>query len=510
VKDSKASYVAKNVSTGVVTQVISLLVSFVSRTIFIIALGNEYLSVNGLFTNVLTILSFTELGIGSAIIYSLYKPIVDNNHSKIGEYINLYATAYRWIACIILGLGICVIPFLDKIINNVPNIHENITVLYVLFLLNTVCSYICGYKKSLLIAYQKNYIVISITTVMHVVQLGLQAIALFVWHDYMLYLYIMIGVTLTINIITTAYVNKIYPWIKQYQKNVLPKVERNQVFLNIKNIVIYKLGSVILGGSDNIIISGIIRTTLVGICSNYVMVISSVTAIVNQAISGISASIGQYNVSASTEDNKRVYDQLCLMSFYAFGSMTVVLSCALSPFIKLWLGESYLLSPVVSLSLALGFYSLTINSIPSSYRSAMGLFKEARLAPFYAAIVNITLSIIGAKIIGLVGVFVATYIARFTTFCVIDPYYVMTRGFRMKPYAYYVQFAIRLVIVLASWYISYTLIDYLHFDGIINLLVSLIISILIFSCLFLCFYARTELFAQVKGRVLNNILLKRK
>jgi O-antigen/teichoic acid export membrane protein len=344
---------------------------------------------------------------------------------------------------------------------------------------------------------------------MHVVQLGLQAIALFVWHDYMLYLYIMIGVTLTINIITTAYVNKIYPWIKEYQRNILPKVERKQVFLNIKNIVIYKLGSVILGGSDNIIISGIIRTTLVGICSNYVMVISAVTAIVNQAISGISASIGQYNVSASTEANKRVYDQLCLMSFFAFGLMTVVLACALSPFIKLWLGESYLLSPAVSLSLALGFYSLTINSIPMSYRYAMGLFKEARIAPFYAAIINIVLSIIGAKTIGLVGVFAATYIARFTTFCVIDPYYIMTRGFNIKPYTYYLQFALRLAIVLAAWYISYTLIDYLHFDGVINLLVSLIISVLIFSCLFLCFYARTELFAQVKGRVLNNIL-KRK
>ena len=153
---------AKNLSIGAGTQILSLLLSFGIRTAFVVTLGIEYLSVNGLFANILTLLSFTELGIGSAINYSLYKPFAEDDREQIGKLTNLLKRAYNYIAIIILILGLCVVPFLKYIITDVPNIKENIPFLYILFLLNTVVSYVYGYKKSVLIADQKNYIVISI------------------------------------------------------------------------------------------------------------------------------------------------------------------------------------------------------------------------------------------------------------------------------------------------------------------------------------------------------------
>lgn len=503
---SRTLNTAKNLSIGAGTQFLSLILSFVTRTVFVVTLGNEYLSINGLFTNILTLLSFTELGIGSAIIYSLYKPLALNDRKQVGKFINLFATAYRYIATAILLLGLCVVPFLNLIISDVPEIKENISLLYVLFLLNTVCSYIYGYKKSLLIADQKNYIVITINTILNIMLVGIQVAILYSTHNFILYLLSFIGITLLNNILTTLYVNKKYSWISEYERFSLKPEERILIFANIKNIVIYKLGSVILNGSSSIIVSGMIKTTLVGICSNYFMIISAVTTIINQGVAGICASIGNYNVTASKEDNESVFKQLCLLSFWAIGMVSIVMSCLLTPFVKLWLGNEYLLDNIVVVILILGFYTLMINSIPSSYRTAMGFFKEARLAPLFAAIINIVAGILGAKLWGLPGVFLATVLARLFTYCIIDPYYVYKKGFEMSPKSYYLRFCIWIAILLVSYIGSYITIKSLGISGIVGLLLDVIVCLLFFNVVFFIIYGRNKDITLIISRIKKNLL----
>ena len=168
---SRTKNTIKNVGIGSALQIFAFLLSFITRSIFLKLLGIEYLSIDGLFANILTILNFTELGIGSAIMYSLYKPIVENNYVKIGALMNLYRRAYCYIACTIFVIGILVIPFLPYIVNDVPQVQEELSLLYFLFLLNTICTYIYGYKKSLLIADQKNYVVLVIYQLVHTFQI---------------------------------------------------------------------------------------------------------------------------------------------------------------------------------------------------------------------------------------------------------------------------------------------------------------------------------------------------
>ncbi|WP_458410181.1 lipopolysaccharide biosynthesis protein [Bacteroides congonensis] len=503
---SRTLNTAKNLSVGSGTQIFSLILSFVSRTVFVVTLGNEYLSVNGLFANVLTLLSFTELGIGSAIIYSLYKPLALDDKEQVGKLINLFATAYRYIIVVILLLGFCVIPFLSLIISDVPDVKENISLLYVLFLLNTVGSYVYGYKKSLLIADQKNYVVITIHTILNTILVGMQIAILYLTHNFILYLLSFIGITLLNNILTTVYVNKKYSWISEYECLKLKAEEWTPIFTNIKNIIIYKLGSVILNGSSNIIVSGMIKTTLVGICSNYFMVINAVTTIINQGVAGICASIGNYNVTASKEDNENVFKQLCLLSFWAIGMVSIGMSCLLTPFVKLWLGTEYLLDSIVVVILVLGFYTLMINSVPSSYRTAMGLFKEARLAPLFAAIINIIAGILAAKLWGLSGVFAATVLARLFTYCIIDPYYVYKKGFEMSPKSYYLRFCIWLAILVVSYIGSYIVIKALGVSGIVGLLMDTIVCLLFFNVVFFIIYGRDKDLRIAVNRIKKNLL----
>lgn len=505
---SRTINTVKNLGIGAGTQIISLLLSFITRTVFVVTLGNEYLSVNGLFTNILTLLSFTELGIGSAIIYSLYRPLALGDREQVGKLINLFSIAYRYIAIAILLLGLCVVPFLSQIISDVPDVKENISLLYILFLLNTVCSYIWGYKKSLLIADQKNYVVITIHTVLNILLVCLQVFILYLTHNFILYLLAFIGITLLNNILTTIYVNKKYSWIVEYEFMKLKAKERISIFANIKNIVIYKLGSVILNGSSSIIISGMIKTTLVGICSNYSMIISAVTTIINQGVAGIAASIGNYNVTASKKDNESVFRQLCLLSFWAVGMVSISMSCLLSPFVKLWLGAEYILDDAVVVILVLGFYTLMINSIPSSFRTAMGLFKEARFAPLFAAIINVLFGILGAKLWGLSGVFVATVLARVLTYCVIDPYYVYKKGFEMSPRSYFIRFLNWILILAASYTISYNIIRMIYVSGFLGLLLDTAICLLIFNVIFFSVYSKNDDLIIIVCRVKNNLMRK--
>jgi len=504
VEESRVKYAIRNTWVTAISQAASLLLSFVLRTIFINTLGNEYLSINGLFTNILTLLSFAELGIGTSIIYSLYEPIANNNQQKIAKIINLFRKAYNLVAVVIAILGILLLPFLNYIITDIENI-DNIAFLYILFLSNTVLSYIWGYKKSLLTAFQKNYVVVTIQLIVLCAQSVIQILILFLTHDFVLFLIIMIAATVANNIISTLYVNNKYQFVKQYEHLVLEKDECMKIFDNIKAIVLYKLGSVFLSSTNNIVISTFIRTTLVGIASNYYMIVNAVSSLIGQCVGGITASIGNYNVSASDKENFRVFNQLNFISFWIFGLISVGLAVCLNPFIQIWLGDEYLLDEATVLSIVVGFYILIINSIPSSYRTAMGLFKQTKLFPMAAAILNLILSILFAKIWGISGIFWSTAISRLVFFTMIDSYFVLKVGMNANPMLYYKSFFGELFF-LAIIYISIDkILDCLAHPGIFGFLLHVVITIIVYNILFALLH-----FNNSEGRIaIKRLILRR-
>ena len=508
-KTSRSGIALKNVSIAGILQAFAILLNFVSRTVFVKLLGNDYLSCDGLFTNILTILSFTELGIGSAIIFSLYKPIADDDRVQIGKLMNLFATAYRIIVLVISVLGLCVIPFLRFLVRDVPDIKENITLLYILFLANTVASYIFGYKRSYLIANQENYIVLLIHHGIGVLKIVAQIVFLVLTHNYIVYLILSIAATLLTNIISTHLANKKYPWLNEYKANKLNKEERKPIFTNIFAIFQYKIGSVILNGTDNIIISLVLKTALVGLVSNYNMIISAVQTVIGQACGGLQATVGNHNVTSSNEVRYNIFKKLYFISYWGFGLLTVGLATLVNPFIReIWLGEKYVLGYDVVIALSLSFFINTINTVPSIYRTTLGYFKEAKSAPILASVLNIILSVGLAKLFGLSGIFFATAISRLFTFNVIDPYYVFKKGFDRKVSTYHLQF-IGLFILLALNYILIKIaVDLIPVFGILGIIIKAGVVLILYNLVFIIMFFKTTVFKDALNTLKSFIVRK--
>ena len=294
-EESRTKNTLRNMKTGAIVQIINKLMAFIVRSVFIQVLNTEYLGIHGLFTNVLTILSFAELGIGTAIIFNMYKPVAENDKEKIKSLMKLYKKAYNIIGIIVFILGICVIPFMNIIIKDIPDVKENIIFIYLLFLFNTASSYFFTYKKSIIYAHQKQSIIDNLDSIFYFLKSIFEIIFLVLTKNFIVYLIIQILGTFLENVTIAKKADKLYPYLKE--KNVLPleKTENKGIFNNVKSLIVYQLGGVIMNGTDNILISSLINVSTVGICSNYIMIINSIKSIVSSMLNGVNESIGNLN-----------------------------------------------------------------------------------------------------------------------------------------------------------------------------------------------------------------------
>lgn len=450
VKQFRTQNAMINALTGSSMQIFSVIIGFVSRTIFIYLLNSDYLGVNSLYTNILSVLSFAEFGIGTAIVFSLYKPISENNKYKIQSLMNFYRNAYYLISLVIFIAGICVIPFLRYIIKNPPNIKENLIVIYLLFLFNTCVSYLFIYKKTIITANQKEYIVQIYTNISQVIKMSVATLILYITHKYLLYLIIQIICTIALNVLLSKKADKMYPFIKEKNNNKLNKDERERIFENIKALFIYKFGSVVLNSTDNIIISSLINLTAVGLASNYIMLASSVSNIIGQAVNSLMASVGNLTVEGSKVQIKSVMNELLLMCVWLYGYLVIGFSTLANDFVYLWLGNKYILEWNVIIAILFSLYINGVQYAAYTFRTTQGLFKQSKYVPMITAILNIILSIWLGKTIGLVGIYFATGISRLLTTTIVDPWLIYKYNFNERPYKYYLKYIYEFIFVIIN------------------------------------------------------------
>ena len=505
---SRTYNVVKNAWFGLVTEIINILLSFVSRTVFIYILGVEYLGINGLYTNILLLLSFAELGIGNAIIYSMYKPLATDDKEKIKSLMALYAKAYKIIGIFVFLAGLLVIPFMDYIIKDAPNIKENLNLIYLLFLANTALSYFFVYKKSIIIADQKNYIVVLYQQVFHIIQVVAQIIFLLLTHEYILFLLIQIACTLLNNIITSKKADRMYPYLKEGNSKPLDSEESKSIFANVRALFLYKFGSVVLNGTDNIIISALIGVVAVGLTSNYLLVIYAFQAIAGQVMDAFTASVGNLNAVSDTNNKERVFKRIFFVSAWIYGFFSIGLFMFLNTFIDLWLGKEFLLSEKIIFAIVLHFYINSVHFTAYTYRTTMGLFVQGKLAPLTAAIINIILSLWLGKTIGLMGIFLATSIARFFTIGIVDPVLVYRIGFNKNAIHYYKPYFFFIAIFICLYFPLSFIISWVKLGGIIGFFVQVGIVTILFNGMLVLIFWKTEDFKDVKG-VVTTIIRKK-
>ena len=405
----------RNTIFGFSAHLLTALFSFVSRTVFVYVLGAHYLGINGLFSNIFTMLSLTDLGVYTAMVYSLYKPLADGDQERISALINFFRKLYNVIALIVFFIGLCCIPLLPYLVKNSALSQKEIFFYYILLLTNTAVSYLAISKSTLLRADQQTHIVQVVSSSFTFALQISQIVILILTKNYALYLVMQILLTLTSNFILSLIASKKYPYLKKNMQLDTSSEIKKEIASNIKSTFLYKIGNVILNSTDNILISSIVGTVFVGYYSNYVTVFTMINSFIMIFIQGILASVGNY-FATQTASQKYFLFRTLLLLFYMIASLcTACYICGMDDFITLWLGSEYVLGGGFVFALALNrFVFCSIHPLWIT-RESSGIFTSTRFVMLIAAVINIILSVILGIVMGVSGIILATAISYLVT-----------------------------------------------------------------------------------------------
>ena len=450
---SKVKFTFLNTTTAVAIQFFNIFAKFFVQALFIRYLGIEYTGINGLFTNVLTLLSFAELGIGEAILVVLYKAVSGNDKENIAGLMRLYKKIYNYIGIFIAFAGLLLIPFLRFIIkdNHVPDIVP----IYLLFLANTVSSYFFTYKRSLLFADQKDYQSKINMFIFQLIQYAVQIVILIVFRMYIPFLIVFIASTFLSNYFISRKVDRDYPYIKGYKNYKVPKEDIERIKSNTKEMIGAKAGSVILNGMDNILVSAFLGLSQVGIFSSYNLITVNIRTMLAGFISGATASIG--NLAHESDDKTKIEDVLykhLKISFIVVFFGAVYLMNLVNPFISIWIGPEFSLSlftlSIIVINFALQLWRLT----PLSFISALGTYQFNGVKSIIEALINAALSWILLKYtsMGIAGTVLGTLFVNMIINSWWEPFQIYRLFFKKSFKNYYILYLTRLSLIVLSVY----------------------------------------------------------
>ena len=429
---SRTSNSLKNMAFGVGSQMLSILMGFFTRWMFIALLGKEYLGVSGLFTNVLSLLSLANLGFDTAIIYSLYKPLAEGDMVAVKGYMRVYKRVYRAVGATVFVLGCILMPFLPHLIKGTVTIPENIYVIYFLFLTQSASSYFFSYKQSLLTASQQNRINSLYHSIFMVLRNLGEMVVLFFFRAYIPTLICIIAFQLAENAWIARVTDKKFPFLTDSSTGEISFEQKQALKENVKSLFLYKISGTIISSTDNILISKFQGLASVGLYSNYVYIVDVIRTFLSYIFYSMTASIGNYNATESKEANEKMFYNLFFASFWLYGFTGICLGVLLNPFIALWIGEDYLLPSWTVFIIIVNYYTAGVQYASTTYREVTGLFKVGKYRPLIAAMINLAVSIILAYPLGISGILLGTIISRLCVYFWYDPYIIHKTLFGQK------------------------------------------------------------------------------
>lgn len=410
VKLSRTKNAVRNIYCGLFNKIITILFPFLIRTLLIKKIGIEYAGLNSLFSSILQVLNLTELGFASAVVYSMYKPIAENDKETICSLLNFYKRIYFIIGVVILAIGITLLPFLQKLIKgNVPD-DINIYILYSIYLLNTSLSYLLfGYKNSLLNAHQRRDVISNILTITQGLMNLCQLAILFTIKNYYLYVIMMPVFTVLNNILVGITTKRMFP---EYScKGKLAISIRKDIRKKVAGLMISKLAQTSRNSFDSIFISAFLGLTTTAIYSNYMLVFTSLTGIINVITNSMQAGVGNFIQTESPEKNYELLKKLALLYALLIGWCATCMLCIYQPFIKIWLGESFMLPFAIVIMICAYFYLLISGHGCSLFYHGCGMWWNGKYLAVTEALINIIGNYIFVKKFGLYGIVLATIIS---------------------------------------------------------------------------------------------------
>ncbi len=506
---------SKNAFTSMLFYVINSIFSFISKTVFIQFLGIEYAGLNSLFTNVLGILNIAELGLSTAVGYSLYKPLAENDTKTINEILKLYKFLYRIIAIIILIIGLSITFFLPYMINTSIDIKQ-IKISYILYLISTVVSYLFTFLNVLPSADQKNYLVVKIQGIFKIIKNIIQLFAIIIFKNYYVWLVIEILGNILSYIYTNIIIKKKYEYYHENKeinfRDLLKKYK--EIIIKVRDLFFHKIGGLAVNQTDNIVISYFCTLKDVGIYGNYITVFTLCVGIFEQAFSSVISSIGNLIIEKGEKETYKIWKELHILIVFATTVCCYLFYKLINNFISLWVGQEYVLSNAVVFAITLNIMFKIIKQPIDKFKEAFGIFWDKQ-APFIEAVVNLVVSIILASKMGIIGVVIGTVTSNILITAIWKPYVVFKYGFREK-FIEYIKLNIPLLVIAC---VSITIINYII--NIINLSINaswagLIITIIVYgiitfviSLLIFIFYKPFRMVFIKYITIFKNIILKK-
>lgn len=494
-ENSRAEKSIKNTIIALGEQGLYTIMSFLCRTVFIYTLGKTYLGFNGLFSDILSLLSLAELGVGTAILYSMYKPSAQGNYRQVAALLNLYRRVYNCIGIIITVFGLALTPFLKYLISDIPNMSE-VPFIYILYLLNTTASYFFIYKKSILVIEQKNYIVSLIYIGTTTIQNILQIVFLLLTHNFIIYLIIQIVSTLTSNIIISFYVDKHYPFLKQYKDEQLKKEDKIEIYNNVKAMFVSKISSAVVTSTDNLLISKFVSTIVLGLYSNYILFTTIVRTVLSKIFEALTGSVGNLVAVESEEKVYYIFRRIWFVNFWLVSFATSGLFVLVNPFISLWIGESYLLETKVVLIICLNLYMRFIRNTFLTFIDTYGLFNQIKLKCIAEAIINFTVSLfmVGPLKMGIYGVLLGTFVSNISTNFWYEPY-ILFKKFGVKMREYFILFGEYLSLTVISAGAMFLVCNrWITFSGWYGFGVKIIVTCICINLFYMIVFRKTDEF----------------
>lgn len=499
----------KNIKYSLIGQISAIIISLMSRFFFLKILNSTYLGINGLFSNVLTMLSFIELGIGPALTFSLYEPLKNNDKEKTKTLLRIFKKSYIIIGSIIIIFGFLITPLLPNLVKDLNGIPR-INLIYWLFVINTGVSYFGSYKKTFLLSDQKGYITSKIHYILYFLMNLTQIALLYITHSFIIYLIIQIVFTIFENILVAIYISKKdeYGYLKETNVKSLDSKTKDSIKRNVKATVIHKFGSVVVTATDNLILSRYVGIVAVGLYSNYYLIINNIHKILKQTFNSTIASVGNLGAEGNKEKIFEIFKHVNFINYYLNSLCGILMLVLFQDFIALWLGKNYLFDFSIVVVLILCFYFTTARTSVLLFKEALGLYWQDRYKAFFEAIINLVVSIILAKKIGVIGVFIGTLISTLTTCFWIEPYVLFKDGLNKKSTWYFKDIFCKTLLTSIIAVICLFGCSFVKKVSLVGFVIKFIISFIIINLIYYVLYTNSPDYKYIESIIKNKLIKK--
>lgn len=478
----------KNFSAAILRYLLTFFFSFYTRRLFVDALGVEYLGVAGLMGNVLGMLAIAELGIGTSIVFSLYKPLAEKDQNKIHLLIELYRKLYRFIAIFVLIVGLGLMPFLTVISPDLIDIPQY-NIIYLMFLANSVIPYFFAYNSTLYTATQQDYKLQNIRTLFYVLTMGATIIVLTCFPDYILLTACTMLLGIASQLLIYYLAHRKWPWLNKKAQGTLNKEDILTIKNNVRGMVFHKIGSYCIHGTSSLIIANTVNLFTVGLYANYQTVAKIGKSIITEFFNAMTAGLGEKVATDTNNAVHHLFNEMNFLSFWLYGNLSVCFYFSVNSFIDIWLGNGFQIPRLAILFIALDIYVMGMRIPCAILKSSAGMFTNDQYVPIFQSIINLSLGFFLGLKWGITGVVLAILLSGLFTISWYGAY-VLYRDFFIKPFKEYIgHYILYSIIVIFSYFIiSYILELYLPSTPWIRFIYILSIVVTVYnSCILIMF-----------------------